>query len=216
MFRLCWRKVKSVLERNKRILYIIPTHHIDAEDALPGRFGAQLKKLDVRLYRQYRDRIQQRLDQDGIHPHDCVIYLETIWVEASEELVREFVLTKVPKSFPNDLLTTLIVPLVRQGARVLGAESHELSSMCLEEHRDESSDEFQADIAARDAFIAQRIEQSLSPGKVGLLEIGAAHNVENYIQESDIEVRHLRHLYEECDQIPEYDPIFQEFYASGR
>jgi hypothetical protein len=45
-------------------------------------------------------------------------------------------------------------------------------------------------LAARDAFISQRIDQTLRPGELGVLFIGALHQVSNYLP-TDIEIIRL-------------------------
>ncbi len=87
----------------------------------------------------------------------------------------------------------LIAELAKKGATIMGTESGEL---LIEEYRrvkqilaqsgvatkaDPMIDAGAALLQKRDQFIAERIDQTLQPGEIGILFIGMLHSVQRYL-----------------------------------
>ncbi len=81
----------------------------------------------------------------------------------------------------------LVLDLLSQGAMLMGTEDsqllvqeYQLQRRLAEDPADKSlQDEAQRLLLARDRFIAQRIDETLPPGEVGLLFLGAVHRPES-------------------------------------
>lgn len=94
----------------------------------------------------------------------------------------------------------LLLELMSQGAQLMGTEDRDLLLHEYRLHQEAAGDMHgresqQADLsrsllAARDRFIAERINSTLQAGEVGMLFLGMAHAVEPLLNQ-DILVRHL-------------------------
>ena len=86
-----------------------------------------------------------------------------------------------------------VLDLLARGAMLMGTEDsqllvqeYQLQRRLAEDPAGKSlRDEAQRLLLARDRFIAQRIDETLQPGEVGLLFLGAAHRLES-LPSSDI------------------------------
>lgn len=90
----------------------------------------------------------------------------------------------------------LVQTLVEQGAQLMGTDDPELLLQEYRLHLDTVDDavahaaQSKIILAARDGFIAERINTTLLVGEVGLLFLGMAHTVEPLL-DADILVRYL-------------------------
>lgn len=94
----------------------------------------------------------------------------------------------------------LLLDLMAQGATLMGTEDrdlllreyrlHQEAAGKIHDRGSQQEEQSRSLLAARDRFIAGRINDSLMPGEVGLLFLGMAHAVEPLL-EPDILVRHL-------------------------
>jgi len=89
----------------------------------------------------------------------------------------------------------LINKMIIRGARLMGTEN---SALLLEEYNrlHNNNSHFSSakeQLGRRDRFIAQRIEITLLDGEVGLIFIGADHNVAKFLH-SDMQITNLYHL----------------------
>jgi hypothetical protein len=125
---------------------------------------------------------RMRLYQDGLA--DC---------GREKEIVAEMAKTGSPNH-------RLLLRLIERGAVVMGAESPELlikecqlakqsiAALRLPQRRNESQEKLRRTLLRqRDAYIAQRINDTLRGGEIGILFLGMLHSLENRL-DPDIQV----------------------------
>lgn len=93
----------------------------------------------------------------------------------------------------------LILSLIDKGATLMGTEDPQLlieeyqmqqqSKDALHSHQ-EKTEEATRLLEARDRFIVKRIDETLHPGEIGLLFLGASHRLDT-MKSSDIRVETL-------------------------
>jgi hypothetical protein len=168
-----------------RRLLIVPIVHTEAELGSEGR--------------EYRENFVAR------HGHDCWAEreadIERYWQTVQEALLGlriELDRVKVYQdSLPDGLETDRLIEdmadhgspnhkllrlLKARGARVLGTESLTLlleEYQAIKEHR-ASPDMLRRSLEARDRYVARRIDKTLAEGEIGILFIGAAHDVARF------------------------------------
>ncbi len=168
-------------EISGRKLYVFPQEH--ANEPTRRRSFAE---PDIKLYHKYARNILDRLKQDCINPKDCIIYLESVTQDMDPETIKKFVTEAAPKQLPDDLVTTLVLPLFRKGAVVRGAEDRELLDRLgdLQAATQQGADE-------RDGKIREFIKNDLPIGKAGILLLGVNHDfrkLRDYFSETDMEL----------------------------
>lgn len=180
------RNKPKTIRLDQRVLYVVPQVHVD-EANRNSRLLSFLDPTYIDRYHQYATNLRKQLLQDGVSPKNCVLYLEMLAVTANIHKATHN-LRRARKELRHDLITTFVLPLVDEGATLVGAENREL----LEPEIGNT----QEGVHARDQFIAETITSSLPPGMVGILVIGYGHNVERYLSESEVPVRSMRLLFD--------------------
>jgi hypothetical protein len=156
------------------------------------KIGRQGWKRKVDLIDKFWDEIEKALTTLSV-PYDRVrVYQDGLPVSGKETLI----VTELAKSGSRN--HTLLLGLVDKGARLMGTESLEL---LLEEYesvkkmlglgeslrkREQVFDSSNL-LERRDKFIAQRINETLFPGEVGIIFLGMLHALEPWLA-TDIQV----------------------------
>jgi hypothetical protein len=185
----------------KRTLFYIPIIHTQADmGALKDQIKtASLRKLGLTgwkrkmtLIEQYWTEIEKKVDQLNLQLDRVKIYQDALPVSGKEiEIVEEL-------ASAGSRNHQLLLRLRKDGAEIMGTESLEylleeyhaaksmLGSKAQNTHGDEEmgSDSI---LDKRDKFIAARINETLRPGNIGILFIGALHRVEPLL-DRDIEI----------------------------
>lgn len=173
----------------KRTLYYVKilAHTSDELGSGLAKALAEVTKQDPKVYDElaYRfwERVRQTLKNQGLNqPEICKklhIYADGLPV-AEEPHLQRVVEALIKLEIPLYLLAG---KLIERGARIHGTESRELLQ---EEHdmwqkvvRGVEPDPGQKErlLKERDKFIANIINQTLPSGQIGILFIGAAHDV---------------------------------------
>lgn len=150
-------------------------------------------KVDLSIdstIQKYWDLIDQKINSLPIDFSKVLIYQDSL-ANLPEELISAW-FDSNPKSPNFDMLRDL----VRKGAKLIGTENYatlmeqyELinrvlnNQMSLKEYTNEAN----PINTARDKYIANRIDKTLTVNHLGILFIGARHNVQKYLP-NDIEV----------------------------
>jgi hypothetical protein len=198
------RLAKSELQT--RTLIYIPIIHTQADmGALKDHVkNASLKKLGlsgwkrkVSLVDKYWTEIEKIIDGLSVPPDRIRIYQDALPVSGRELVIIE----ELAKSGSRN--HALLLKLIGNGATAMGTESLEL---LLEEYNhvkrtlgaetgSASEDEKSAGetiLRRRDKFIAERINETLLAGEVGILFLGMLHSLEQWL-ERDIQVTYPIH-----------------------
>jgi hypothetical protein len=171
-----------------RTLIVIPVVH--AERDMGSLFGDQFRSAD-----QVWSGIRSMIAELALPYTDVRLYQDALPLcEKETDLVREI-------AAGGSKNHQFLVELMEQGARLVGTEDPHL---LLQEYQllqgvlgggkqgpeSRREDQRQRLRSNRDRFIAGRINATLSAGEIGLLFLGAAHSVEQFL-DADILVRRL-------------------------
>lgn len=199
----------------RRLIYI-PIIHTMADmgsksEALKQESIRQLGTLrweqNLRVIDEVWDGIRTRLVSLGLPWEQVRIYQDGLPVSGKELEIAQDVAAQGSKNYQ------LVMELVRRGAKLMGTESPELlmreyahvkriAEAQADAEREEAKRSYAAESAeilkARDAFIAQRIAETLEEGEVALLFLGMMHEVDRLLPEG-IQVEFL------IDRLPLWD-----------
>lgn len=180
----------------RRLIYV-PVVHTEID---MGSLGQQLRQEYIRRYGQQKWEehkntvdamwrgIENKLEELGLDYPRVKLYQDGLpCCEKELELVKD-----IARS--GSLNHQLILRLVEKGARVMGTED---PSLLLEEYRSilsGSKDNVNVHerLNKRDAFIAQRIQDTLAEGETGILFMGLIHRVDEKLPK-DIQIEFLIH-----------------------
>jgi hypothetical protein len=172
-----------------RRLLIVPIIHTEVELGSEGdahRAGYVARHGDrgwaerEALIGRYWDAVQDALLELRIDFEDVKLYQDSLPDgPGTERLVEEM----AAQGSPNHRLLRV---LQARGARVMGTES---LGLLLEEYQAikaqrDSPELLRRSLDARDAHIAGRIDETLAEGEIGILFIGAAHDVARHCDPS--------------------------------
>lgn len=185
-----------------RILIVIPIIHTvqdmgslleQTRDAYVARYGQEKWDEHLNSIDQIWFGIRQMLAALELPCASVRLYQDGLPLcGKEEEIVREV----AARGSQNH---QLLLELMAQGAILMGTEEPDLLLQEYRLHQDAANDEkpgcensaqSQALLAARDRFIAGRVNTTLIAGEVGLLFLGMAHTVEKLL-DRNILVRHL-------------------------
>jgi hypothetical protein len=179
---------------SERTLILIPIIHT-AEDlgSLQTRPKTVAQRVEFERKQNLIKSVWREIEENLLGWRDSfentLIYQDGLPICGSElEIVREV----AAKGSPNH---QLILKLIEQGAEIIGTESPELLKSeyevqieAMKNPRNKSIlDKMRELLLRRDKFIAERINQTLSSEKLGILFIGMMHQVEVNLPE-DIKV----------------------------
>ncbi|MBI4038332.1 hypothetical protein HY384_00040 [Candidatus Daviesbacteria bacterium] len=177
-------RIATVAERK---LFLIPIVHINDELGHVGYFLSRTEKAEGRIIvpRIWR-RIHEFMQNFPYDPRDMTVYHDSLPRFLDEEGTR----LTVNKLAPNSYSFALLKNLQDRGAKVVGPEgvlpfmfanalfsSYPITRYFPWQIIDRLQDLL---TAVRDKHIAVNIAKTLTPEKVGILFIGAAHNVARY------------------------------------
>lgn len=180
-----------------RILIVIPIIHTQQDmgslleftkQAYINRYGQEQWVAHLKSIDQIWDGIRQMIAALELPIVNLRLYQDGLPLCGNEaEIVNEV----ANRGSQNH---QILVELMARGAQLMGTEDPKL---LLQEYRSQldalnDSKNTQSDklIAARDQFIAERINRTLMTDEVGLLFLGMAHRIEPLL-ETNILVRHL-------------------------
>ena len=169
------------------------------EQEFVARFGADLWDKSRKVIEEVWEGISEKLLSHQL-PWDRVrIYQDGLPVSGRELEIAKQVAAQGSKNYE------LVLELVSRGGKLMGTESPELlareyahikriACAATEAEKQEAARSYKAEapkiLKARDAFIAQRIGETLEQGEVGVLFLGLLHQVDQLLPES-IEVEYL-------------------------
>jgi hypothetical protein len=171
-----------------RTLIVIPI--IQSEKEMGSLFGGQLRSAD-----EVWSGIRRMLAKLELPYASVRLYQDALPLcEKERDIVKEI----AARGSKNH---QVLVELMEQGARLVGTEDPHL---LLQEYQslqgalgggrqgseDQRDDQSRRLLSGRDRFIAERINATLSAGEIGLLFLGLAHSVEQFL-DADILVRRL-------------------------
>jgi hypothetical protein len=166
------------------------------EAAYVERFGRRHWDEYLHLVQGFWQSVRDGLDQPGLDYHQVDLYQDGLPVCGKEE---EIVRKAAAMGSQNH---QLLLDLVGRGATLVGTED---PLLLLEEYHSVQAALFRGPGAAcapdevarheetlsrRDAYIARRIDQTLRPGRTGVLLLGMMHNVESFLP-ADVVTRRL-------------------------
>lgn len=190
------------LQSQRRQLIYFPIVHNQADmgtlsesvkKASLRKIGRQGCKRKVDLIDKFWDEIKKALETLSVQFDRVRVYQDGLPVSGKEAAI----VTELAKSGSRN--HALLLGLVEKGARLMGTESLELlleeyesvkkvlgsgeSSRKKGQQKYDSSDLLER----RDKFIAQRINETLRPGEVGIIFLGMLHELESWLAK-DIQV----------------------------
>jgi hypothetical protein len=198
--------MREPVESHFRTLIYIPIIHTQADmGALQNQVKtASLKKLGltgwkrkITLVDKYWTDIEKYIGGLSLPPGGVRIYQDALPVSDKERTIVE----ELAKSGSRNHI--LLLSLIEKGAMLTGTESLEL---LLEEYNQvkrtleglsggtgDAEKRVSASILERrDRFIAKRINETLSPGELGIIFLGMLHSLEQWL-DSDIQVAYPVH-----------------------
>ena len=181
-----------------RKLYIFHVIHTDIE---LGNLGQLIKKelLKQKGLAEWKrrksvinhlwDRIEKKIEGMRLDYQKFRIFQDSLSTEMDIEIIVKEMLEKGSRNY------ILINKMIIRGSRLMGTEN---SALLLEEynrlHNNNSHFSSAKELLdRRDRFIAQRIENTLLDGELGLLFIGADHNVSKFLSPY-VQITTLYHL----------------------
>jgi len=182
-----------------RKLYIFPIIHTDIE---LGDLGQLIKKefLKQKGLAEWKrrkfainhlwDRIEKEIEGMQIDYKKLRIYQDSLSTEMDIDIMLKEMLEKGSRNY------ILINKIIIRGARLMGTEN---SALLLEEYKclkNNNKSPFLDEknlLSKRDEFIAQRIDATLNSDSVGILFIGANHNVMKFLP-NDIKVTTINNI----------------------
>lgn len=181
-----------------RKLYIFPIIHTDIELRNLGQLIKKefLKQKGLAEWKRRKfainhlwDRIEKEIEGMQIDYKKLRIYQDSLSTEIDIDIMVKEMLEKGSRNY------ILINKIIIRGARLMGTEN---SALLLEEYNRLHNNNAHFSSAKelldrRDRFIAQRIGITLLDGEVGLIFIGANHNVAKFLP-SDMQITNLYHL----------------------
>jgi hypothetical protein len=150
------------------------------------KLGERVWRRKINLIGRFWSEVENTLESLSLSYDTILVYQDGLPVCGKEE---EIVTELAKKGSPNH---QLLVRLMANGAKIMGTESAELlieeyklikkilesgdykEVMKIETSLKEASDLL---LKKRDAFIAERINQTLQEGKTGILFLGVLHNL---------------------------------------
>jgi hypothetical protein len=198
--------MREPVEPHFRTLIYIPIIHTQADmGALQSQVKkASLKKLGltgwkrkITLVDKYWTDIEKYIGGLSLPPGGVRIYQDALPVSDKERTIVE----ELAKSGSRNHI--LLLSLIDKGAMLTGTESLELLleeynhvKRTLEGQSGETEDAEKRISASilerRDRFIAKRINETLSPGELGIIFLGMLHSLEQWL-DSDIQVAYPVH-----------------------
>ena len=193
----------------RRLIYIPMVHTVadmgsEAEN-LKGlyiaRNGEEEWLVRNRVVEKFWDEIEKRVFSMELDFSRVRIYQDGLPVSGKELQIMKEVAAQGSRNY------RIVQELVEKGAALEGTEDPRLllaeyrAVKIIAAVRDEAARqranvafalEAQEILKARDAFVGQRIDQTLQDGETGLLFMGLLHQVEQYLP-SDIQVEYLVH-----------------------
>jgi hypothetical protein len=199
--------VKDTVEYARQLIYVPVLHSPDdmgtmAEDleaAYVERFGRRHWDEYLALLDDFWQTVRAEMERLRLDYHRVDLYQDGLPVCGRE---LEIVEKAAALGSENH---QLLLDLAARGATLMGTED---PNLLLEEYRNVKAALAEGvgkvrsaprisppspkgqTVAKRDAYIGQRIGQSLRPGRTGILFLGMMHNVESFLP-ADIVVRHL-------------------------
>ncbi len=173
-----------------RSLLVIPIMHTDTEAEIP------INQKRESVVRSYWEEVRSYLLATVTEPSELVVYQDSL-PDFPEEDLQHFIdsMTDI-----DSINYEILHWLQSKGARIVGTEDPQLvvehshfiqHYLALEAEGQQVREEYlkgdKIYVTKRDQYIARRIDQTLPPGKVGLLFIGVAHRPWEYLP-GDIEV----------------------------
>lgn len=192
----------------KRRLLVIPIVHSEQEmGSLAGdigrlfdeTFGADQRDRHRREVKEFWDRLFLivRTVAETVDPCTIQIYQDGMPVggELGERLIREGAESGIPNNILVDELIRSGATLMQTEEPALLKEEYEILTTVFrassQEEREQYADQYKHRLYEltidRDRGIARRIDQSLAPGMLGILFLGATHQVQQHLA-SDIDV----------------------------
>ncbi|MGA2443225.1 MAG: hypothetical protein ABSH08_19910 [Tepidisphaeraceae bacterium] len=186
---------KTKASRPRRRLYYVPILHTAAElggleQEVRRRMGEEVFLQRQRVINAAWDRVEMWASTLEPSLARCKLYQDGLPICGKEEQIVRDLAARQSRNH------RLLLRLIERGATLLGTESpelllseYELAKAIVSPDADRKALEpVAADLLAkRDAFIAQRINQTLREGEFGILFVGLLHNVHRGLQ-PDIEL----------------------------
>jgi hypothetical protein len=186
---------KTEASKPRRRLYYVPILHSGAE--LGGLEQDVRRRMGEEVFQQRQSVINAAWDRvemwaSTLEPSlaRCKLYQDGLPLCGKEEQIVRDLAAKGSRNH------RLLLRLIERGATLLGTESpellvseYELAKAIVSPNADRKALEpVAADLLAkRDAFMAQRINQTLGEGEFGILFVGLLHNVHRGLMK-DIEL----------------------------
>jgi len=183
-------------EYNRQLIYV-PILHCPAdmgtlrdglENVYVEQFGRRRWEEHIALIEKFWQSVRTELDGLDLDYHHVDLYQDGLPVCGKELQIVEETAAKGSKNYQ------LLMELVAKGATLIGTEDPKL---LLQEYRnlqaglasklgkDHSASATPADSAEpltkRDAYIGQRIGETLMPGRTGILFLGMMHKVDSHL-----------------------------------
>ena len=180
-----------------RCLYILPIIHTDVE---LGSLAPELKKRFIRqeglmewrrhqtVIKQFWDNMESKLATLNLDYKSVHIFQDGFPIGLDSDRMVKYMVAQGSRNY------LIIESLIKQGAELIGTENPVLLLGEYERLRSEnSSSKTDAEdlLKQRDSFIADQINETLPENKIGILFIGAKHDVAAFLP-SDIKVTTIR------------------------
>jgi hypothetical protein len=198
--RFMSRERQSKADRKGRRLILVPITHSLAElgslgpqvkDAYVNQYGAKAWQKHSQLVGTFWPMLRKELDNLRLDYQYVNLYVDSLGCcgEKEERQVVEEQANKGNETY------SLVIELADRGATLLGTED---MSLLLEEYKmnrralagERVSNRTAADLLAkRDAYIGQRISETLHGGWSGILFLGIAHDVERHLAKDIVVTR---------------------------
>ena len=180
-----------------RCLYILPIIHMDVE---LGSLAPELKKRFIRqegltewkrhqtVIKQFWDKMEAKLRTLNLDYKNIHIYQDGFPVGMDSDTMVKHMVAQRSRNY------LIIESLIKQGARLMDTENPVL---LLDEYKRLKSENSSSKIDAeellnqRDSFIAEQINKTLPENGIGILFIGAIHNVATFLP-SDIKATTIK------------------------
>jgi hypothetical protein len=176
---------KTEASNRRRRLYYVPILHTAAElggleQEVRRRMGEEVFQQRQRVINAAWDRVEMWASTLEPSLARCKLYQDGLPICGKEEQIVRDLAARQSRNH------RLLLRLIERGATLLGTESpelllseYELAKAIVSPDADRKALEpVAADLLAkRDAFIAQRINQTLGEGEFGILFVGLLHNV---------------------------------------
>ena len=176
---------KTEASNRRRRLYYVPILHTAAElggleQEVRRRMGEEVFQQRQRVINAAWDRVEMWASTLEPSLARCKLYQDGLPICGKEEQIVRDLAARQSRNH------RLLLRLIERGATLLGTESpelllseYELAKEIVSPDADRKALEpVAADLLAkRDAFIAQRINQTLGEGEFGILFVGLLHNV---------------------------------------